>query len=152
MPSRETSSCRHSNSVRNHEDAEEDGPPEEVNRVAAGVVVVVTWPVVPGTTEEQARFFFRSLDLDKNGKIDFDEFTRFVDRQTRCGPGEGVGLGAVLPAGVGVRHGEPVTADAPGVGVQVSRRIPSGPSSTRSMPTARKNRAFLFLGLYGRAH
>jgi hypothetical protein len=49
--------------------------------------------VFPGTTEEQARFFFRSIDLDRNGHIDFDEFTRFVDRQTHCGPGEGVGLG-----------------------------------------------------------
>jgi len=46
----------------------------------------------PGTTEEQARFFFRSIDLDRNGHIDFDEFTRFVDRQTHCGHGEGIGL------------------------------------------------------------
>jgi hypothetical protein len=49
--------------------------------------------VFPGTTEEQARFFFRSIDLDRNGHIDFDEFTRFVDRQTHCGHGEGIGLG-----------------------------------------------------------
>lgn len=47
--------------------------------------------VFPSATEEQARFFFRSIDLDKNGHIDLDEFTRFVDRQTR-GPGEGAGL------------------------------------------------------------
>lgn len=49
----------------------------------------------PGATEEQGRFFFRSIDLDRNGHIDFDEFTRFVDRQTHSGPGEGAGLGSL---------------------------------------------------------
>jgi len=38
----------------------------------------------PGTTKEQAEFVFRSIDLDRNGKIDFEEFSAFVDHQGKA--------------------------------------------------------------------
>jgi len=40
--------------------------------------------VFPGTTKEQAEFVFRSIDLDRNGKIDFEEFSAFVDHQGKA--------------------------------------------------------------------